>query len=525
MAGMVMALAGEYLATIGHHGILVVAALVLITLAGGIVHGGTTARKSAHTPARRWRAFVLVLAGATITAGSVPAAWAAGGLVAGGALGGPRLQVLVAEQGAAAGTQVTLTSKTIVVSPSVVKSSLTSISADGSTYTFSNGTGPLAQVAPGKVLLLEGQDALVVKTVKHDGSKLIVGVTPASLTDVVQAGQIAVSGPPDIAAATGIPLDTVGLSGAPVSPQIEFGAPAIGLRLGARPLSLSGSTNTFAYKGSVKGFTYKVGFTGKPDGLHATGEFCYQLVGSASGSSCGNGLSINVTLDGVFTWSNESLNIGVAGGAVRSGSFSLSGMSSQVKLNYAVLRGNESTVGASPPVLKIPFAFEAPLCGSPLGCGGLPLYSKFYLALLVKLGISGKNSTIQGGVNVTIGGSGTVSASRPGSVGGTVTGGQAKGSFTLGSALTPGASGVEVALQNKFGVGLGIRGINGLYYLSAITAVGETTGSLVAGESCKAYVGTFTITGNFEAQLFGFSVSSPAKTLFKKTASYKQPPC
>jgi hypothetical protein len=248
-------------------------------------------------------------------------------------------------------------------------------------------------------------------------------------------------------------------------------------------------------------------------------------VGSAAGSSCGNGLSINVTLDGVFTWSNESLNVGVAGGAVRSGSFSLSGMSSQVKLNYAVVRGDESAVGASPPVLKIPFAFEAPLCGSPLGCGGLPLYSKFYLALLIKLGISGKNSTIQGGVSVTIGGSGTVSAGRPGSVGGSVSGGQAKGSFTLGSALTPGASGVEVALQNKFGVGLGVRGINGLYYLSAITAVGETTGSLVAGQSCKAYVGTFSITGNFEAQLFGLSVASPAKTLFQKTATYKQPPC
>jgi hypothetical protein len=227
----------------------------------------------------------------------------------------------------------------------------------------------------------------------------------------------------------------------------------------------------------------------------------------------------------VFTWANEDVNIGVGGGSVRSGSFSISNMSSNINLNYTVLRGDEPTVGAKPPVLKIPFAFEAPLCGTPLGCAGLPLYSKFELAILITLGISGKNSTIQGGVQVTISGSGSVSGSRAGSASGSVTNGHVKGSFTPGTALTPGASGVLLALQNKFGVGLGIKGINGLYYISAITSVGETTGSLVAGESCKAFTGSFSITGNFEAQLFGFTISSPAKTLFNKTASYKQPPC
>jgi len=73
----------------------------------------------------------------------------------------------------------------------------------------------------------------------------------------------------------------------------------------ASPGPVYNDSNTFAYQGTTGGFTYKVGFTGKSDGLHATGDFCYQLVGSASGSSCGNGLSINVTLDGVFTWSTR----------------------------------------------------------------------------------------------------------------------------------------------------------------------------------------------------------------------------
>jgi hypothetical protein len=447
--------------------------------------------------------------GALLVSGLMMPSASAQGL-AGAQAAGSHLQVLSATTGQAAGTDVTLTPKTIVLTPAEVSSSLSSVSA-GTTFTFSNDNGPLAQVVPGKVLLLEGQDAIVVKTVKHDGAKLIVGAAPASLTDVVQSGNISVKGAPDIAAAVGVPLDPA-----------QFGnkQPSYGLEAPA-----ANDSNTFAYQGTLGGFTYKLGFTKKADGLHATGDFCYQLVASSSGSTCGNGLSANITLDGTFTWADEDVNVGVGGGAVHSGSFSISNMSSEIDLNYAVLRNDEPKVGADPPVIKIPFAFEAPLCGTPLGCAGLPLYSKFELALLVKLGISAKNSTIQGGVKLTIGGSGSVSGSKLGSVSGSVTGGSAKGAFTLGSALTPGASGVVVALQNKFGVGLGVTGINALYYISAITSIGETTGSLVAGESCKAFVGDFLITGNFEAQLFGLTVSSPAKTLFEKKASYKQPPC
>jgi hypothetical protein len=436
-----------------------------------------------------------------------------------------RPQVLEASSGEAAGTHVVLTSKTVVISPSIVSSSLSSVSGNGATYTFSHDNGPLAQLAPGKVMLLEGRDAAVVTTLEHSGGKLIVGAVPASLGDVVQSGQIDVSGPPDAAGAVGAQLDTAPPPPAPKSAgYVVFGGGTAPSR-SASPGPVYNDSNTFAYQGTTGGFTYKVGFTGKSDGLHATGDFCYQLVGSASGSSCGNGLSINVTLDGVFTWSNEDLKIGVAHSAVSSGGFSLSGMTSQITLNYTVLRGDEPKIGADPPVLKIPFAFEAPLCGTPLGCAGLPLYSKFELAILIKLGISSKNSTIQGGVTATVTGSGSITKSGLG-VTGTATNAHVKGSFTPGTALTPGAAGVEVALQNKFGVGLGIKNINALYYISAITSVGETTGSAVAGQMCKSYVGNFFITGNAEAQLFGFTVASPAKTLWKsKPVSYKQPPC
>jgi hypothetical protein len=44
---------------------------------------------------------------------------------------------------------------------------------------------------------------------------------------------------------------------------------------------------------------------------------------------------------------------------------------------------------------------------------------------------------------------------------------------------------------------LGVKGVNGLYYISAIFSVGETTGSAIAGLSCMAFDGSFSVTGNF----------------------------
>jgi hypothetical protein len=450
-----------------------------------------------------------IVAGVSGTTAAAPAHFAAAA------------RILAATSGPAAGTKVTLTSKTVVINPATVASSLSSVSPDGSTYTFSNSNGSLGQLKPGKVLLLEGRDAVVVTSVHHSGAKLVVDAAPASLTDVVQSGQIVVNGAPDTAQAIGVELDPASPGADPTTTSIS----RAGLSARGSDVQLTGDTNTFAYQGTTGNFTYKVGFTGKSDGLHATGDFCYQLVASSSGSSCGNGLSINITLDGVFTWGDQNAIINVASGSVHGGSFSISNMASQIDLNYTVLRGQEPKIGADPPVLKIPFAFEAPLCGTPLGCAGLPLYSKFELALLIKLGISSKNSSIQGGVNLSISGSPSITQHGVSGVSGSIANPHVKGSFTLGTALTPGAAGIEVALQNKFGVGLGIKNINALYYLSAITAIGETTGSAVAAETCKAFTGSFSITGNAEAQLFGFTVSTPAKTLFNKKASYTQKPC
>lgn len=413
-------------------------------------------------------------------------------------------QVQSAGSGAAEQTHVVLTSKTVVLTPSEVSSSLLSVSPDGSKYTFSNDKGPLSKLAPGKVLLLEGMDALIVKGVSSARGKLVIAAAPASLGDVVQSGQIDVSGPPLTSGATGVQLEDMALGRLSLVPATAAAA-SDGAEL----------ANAFSFRGSSGPLDYTMGFKPQSHGLETTAEFCYKF----TGSSCGSGLSLKVTLSGTYTWADQALALSVAGGTAKNGSFSMSGWTTQLDLHYTVVRGLGRLKGGAPPVIKIPVSFEVPLCGTPLGCAGLPLYSKFEMALLLKLGVSSQNTVVQGGVTVTITGSGSVGQRGLGVSGsGTF---HVRGSFLPGPTISLGATGVEVAVQSKFGVGLGMRNMNVMYYLSAIAAIGETTGAAVAMQTCDNYTASFSVTGNAEAQFLGLSVSSPSKTLYDKDVQYK----
>ncbi|MGP8205844.1 MAG: hypothetical protein ACLQVK_07250 [Acidimicrobiales bacterium] len=444
-----------------------------------------------------------MLALATSTAASTASASASASSLPGVPNGNG--QTVSINSGNAAGTDFTLTSKTIQVPSSLLKS----VTAGGATYTFAGTGGPLAKVAVGKVVLIEGEDAIVVTSVKRSGGQLIVGAAPASIGDVIESGQLKVTGAPDMAQAVGVTDGTAGLTPA-LAPALGSAAVPSGAR--QRPEAVLTTFPSYSYSGKTSSFSYSLTFAGAPNGIHVTGTICY---------ACDSALNINAKLDGTFTWANQDLDLDLAGGKVKSGSFGISGMSSDLDLTYTVLRGASPGVGAKPPVFKLPVSFEAPLCI----CGGIPVYSKFELAILVTLGIGAKNSSIQGGVHVTLTGSGSVSGTGLGGAGGSWTGGHIKGNFITGTALTPASAGIVVALQAKFGVGMGVKNVNALYYISPIFSIGETTGSAIAGLACVAFDGDFSITGNFEVQLLGFKVSTPATTLWDKKASYKQPPC
>ena len=455
-------------------------------------------------------------------------------------LGGSRpkswgsLPVDVGDPAATSSAHVTFTPKTVVIDPAQVRSSLVGVSADGSTYTFSNDSGPLDALAPGKVMLLESLDAANVTSVKHVGSTLVVATSPTTLPDLIESGSIHVNAPPDLSGAFGSevgsgPVTSPASTTSAVLPRSDSEASA-----GPRIVldGFTGSSSGFGYSGKVGNLDYSIAFDGEPDGVHIKGDFCYSLNGSGKISvSCGTLLSIKAKLDGVFNYQNEEANISFSNGHLSTGSMSLSGLSGTLTVNYEALRGNEPNINADPPVFKLPFSFEMPVCPAPFFCDGVPLYTKVELSVLVKLGIASKGSLIQGGVSVSLGGSASVDQPDSTRLLGSSSGFHISGKFLPGPSFTAYSSAVLIAVQTKVGLGLGIKSLNVMYYLSFVAAVGQTTPSAVVGavnpgQLCEDYAAAFTISGNAEAQLIIKSFSLlPAVTLYEKKASYKEPGC
>ena len=88
---------------------------------------------------------------------------------------------------------------TTKILPSTTTQNLSSISNDGSTYTFSQTTQELSELAPGQVIVGEAgptaPDGFLrkVESVSNNGGEVIVQTQPATLEDAVQQGEISVS--------------------------------------------------------------------------------------------------------------------------------------------------------------------------------------------------------------------------------------------------------------------------------------------------------------------------------------------
>ncbi|HTX00060.1 MAG TPA: hypothetical protein VMD59_14845 [Acidimicrobiales bacterium] len=420
---------------------------------------------------------------------------------------------------------VTYTPSTVVIDPALLHRSLVGVSPDGSTYTFSAASGPLADLKPGKVILLYGFDAGVVTKVSHVAGKLVVATTPATLSQIVQSGTIDVNSPPDYAGAFGSDIDTTPLTAAEPATS-----PATSGRGGASPeLSIRPAIKGWSYSGkdSTGDLTYQIYLAGDSDGLHTYGGFCYSSNGSGSVSgTCGGPLSLTGTVNGLLSFNSQVAAITVPKGLPPKGSYSLSGFTARLQVNYTAKREDGSQIAGKLKAEALPFSFEMPVCPPPGFCAGIPLYTKFTISLLVTLGISGKNSVMQGGFTVLVAGSGSV-VDQTGFkvIAGSAAGFHLSGKFLPGTSLTLGGSGAEVALQSKLALGLGIRSFNAMFYLSFISAIGQVTGSAVAGQFCQSYYADFSITGGIEAQLWIFKIPLVSVTLWSKKESMTQPGC
>jgi len=448
------------------------------------------------------------------------------------------LPIEAADPGATSQSHVTYTSRTVVVDPTIVDNDLVGVSADGSSYTFSGDPGPLGELAPGKVMLLEGFDVANVTSVDHVGGKLIVHTTPVTLTDLVQSGQIEVKSPPDFASGFGAVL---GGSPIPAASSFAYRLPVGHSRMGSAELDaydepcpqVSCQPVVFSYTFTIGKFTYTIAFSpgSGGDNVSFSGQICYQLTskklgafgkpGACAGSRTG-GITLSFSVDGNLRWSDMTTDITVVKGRVVTSSYSLSGLVGNLTFGWTAARGGGGQAAADPPVLKVPFDFEFPLC-PPTTCGA-PLYGKVGLALYVKIAVPGKNSVFSGGQTVTFGASNALAQSGQRSVAGSGSGDSIHGSFAKPAEFAFAASGLVVAVQLKLCAGLGVKSLNALYCLAFVASLGQTTGGeVVEQHNCSTYQALYTISGNYEIQLGNFTYAGKPytfKTLKPKPYTY-----
>ncbi len=396
----------------------------------------------------------------------------------------------------------------VIVNAATVAANLLSTSSDGSTFVFKSAAGALSQLAAGKVMLLQGCAVAVVVSVSHTGSRLTVTTRPAALTDIFKTANISFSQPIDFGNAFGTlspgapPSDPVGRI-ASLNPEVALSGagkpvvPDVGL--------------SYVGKGS-NDFSYRVSVTPTLSRLNWAVQGC---VGASfiSGQTCvpgksAGGLTLEATLSGYIAKANLSGDFGIVNGRNVRSSFSFLSTGG-VSITYQVLDPSKGDFKL--PVLRIPMTFNVPFV-----VAGVPMLLKVSFALLVTVALSSKNSTVRGGEKLTYSGEESVTES-----GGSDSAAskllKIAGSFvTSKPSVTLSSAAVEVASQMKVGFGPGLAVANILGYGDVIVAIGQRTGTLVAGLPCSAFYLDVSGHAYMEAQVAVWRIASKPVTLFSK---------
>jgi hypothetical protein len=422
--------------------------------------------------------------------------------------------------------KVSYTSKTVNVDRATVAANLIGISPDG-TFTFSGDSGPLGQLAAGKVMLLEGTDVEDVTGVSHSGGHLVVKTAAPKLTDLVQNGTIAFSAPMSMANMLGITEsgDVIQPTLAPPPPSpsltdIDSPSPSGAQLTDASCTGVNTSRlPTMSYTGKALSlWNYRVGFAFN----RCASKLTYAVtlcvgytLGSATGrcispagGAAGIGTALQMEVTGDITWQDIDTQLVVKSGAISKDSITFDHLSCTYKMVYAASAGT-SVTAISLPAFRIPVGVEFPI-----EVGPIPFYVKVQAALLVHLGLSSKNSVLQASSDASANVSGGGAQSDTAEAATDDTDGDASGGVSPGPTISPAAAAVTLALQMpRLGFGLGFKIVNILAYLDFVWSFGMLAGSAIALNPCTAYALKVSYGFQVEASAGNFKATFPKVTL------------
>ncbi len=259
------------------------------------------------------------------------------------------------------------------------------VSDDHTVWTLDKGARGVADLAPGKVLLIAGLDVARVTAIGDRGAEIDVTVAPVSITDVIHDGKLSWANQP-IDTTKGIVTRGPSPADAP-PPDAGTRAPAVPHRL--MPLDNSPATGTLEIKLSDN-WTFQLAATRDDKGgvdLTITG---IRSVGAAS--------SGGVTFDGIQVNASAKLHIANIGGS--SGSLSVAGggldgadldapVDGYIDLD-ALAKTQVAGQFPAQALLKLPLALQFPFpCWA-----GIPCYFSVQVSFAIQPSLATKDSAV-----------------------------------------------------------------------------------------------------------------------------------
>ena len=393
-------------------------------------------------------------------------------------------------------SNVQFTNKTVVISAAVIKTSLTSVSSDGSTYTFSSRTGAVGKLKVGSVMLLTGIAVRDVTSLIKSGNGLVVHTNPAQLTDLLWKGQLNWNTPVNYS--TGIVTPA---SSKESLTRVGAVSDASSNVLGDGGLKLSGE---------LQGYDYSMKFTTEGRNLVVEVELTKKQP-----------ISLTATVQGTLNNFLSKGSILVDNSKVESGSASESGLSGNFTLSYEVKPASGLGANGKTYLLSLPGSMRIPII-----IDGIPFYVGFKVAYFVGVGFSQKSQKVSGSYTIGYNGSSGFTLSSKGVT--TPTGAIKE----LGKILL---SNVNAALNGPIGIvmgaqipriefGLGVKGASAGAYANLVASTEVEVGGSGGTGGCDARKLEVLATTGAEAEVFGLKVGTTPFTLFDRVYNAAYPP-
>jgi hypothetical protein len=429
--------------------------------------------------------------------------------------------------GSVSGVNVTYTSQTVVIDPATVAQELISIS-DGGIFTFKSAAGALAKLASGKVMYLQGKAVAIVSNVAKNGGHLVVQTTQPTITDFIKSGTIDVSAPitfaggsvsqDQVAQATVSDASNASPSSNQAPPNIDAAVLAQTLRPPATAAPALPETKLVDDKlmsGNTGPIGYMVNLSRATNKLDFSVNYKYDK----------SGFLVYIQSSGYVDTFKAHLQMVIVNDLTKSSRFIARPLDGKLHIQWSLARGPDAKETISVPAFTLPISFNFPFL-----IGGFPFFVKVQFQAKFIAALTARNSTMEGGVDVEyLGTGGGLSA---GSSSFTPQGSEtAQGTFLTNQnsslrSFTPIASGATIAVvAPKISFGIGFPSFSGSSFIDLISSMGQTTGAVIAGQSCAQYELDFTVAVGLGLEFLKVAAALPLKDLYTKAVHFNQPGC